>query len=215
MTFRWRLAQFFEIRWWRHYLGNKDKSAYLDWKKTYWRDFLQKAGIEVPLEATVLDAGCGPAGIFIALDKQLVDALDPLLSQYEAQLPHFRRADYPNVHFVECLLEVFDPAKSYDLVFCLNAINHVADLERCFDRLVALTTPGGMVAVSVDAHNHAWLKGLFRAFQGDVLHPHQLGLKEYEALLTRRDCQIERRIPIKKSVIFTYYLLIARSLVVA
>lgn len=211
MTFRWKLAQFFEIRWWHHYLRNKDVSTYLDWKKAYWRDFLKHAGMEVPLGACVLDAGCGPAGIFMVLDGRQVEALDPLLGQYERELAHFKRTDYPNVRFVESPLESFEPPKLYDWVFCLNAINHVADLKRCFDRLAALTAPGGTIAISVDAHNYPWLKHLFRAIPGDVLHPHQYDLKEYESLLDNKECRIVRTLCLKKEMIFGYYLLVAQK----
>ena len=209
MAFRWQLAQFFEIRWWRRYLRNKDHGVYTAWKKAYWRDFLAKTGLEVPLNARVLDAGCGPAGIFMMFNKQQVDALDPLLGLYERQLPHFRRSDYPNVRFFESRLEAFETKTIYDLVFCVNAINHVADLDLCLDRLVALVAPGGKIVMSVDAHNYPCLKRLFRFFPADILHPHQYGLKEYEALLVERGCKIERVLSLKKELIFTYYLLVA------
>ncbi|TAG67413.1 MAG: gfo/Idh/MocA family oxidoreductase [Runella slithyformis] len=45
MNLRWRVAQFFEIRWWRSYLRTKDKTRYYDWKRAYWRDFLQKSAL--------------------------------------------------------------------------------------------------------------------------------------------------------------------------
>ena len=207
---RWRIAQFFELRWWKRYLADKDKQAYLDWKRAYWRRFLVTSGIEIAPGALVLDAGCGPAGIFTVLQTREVHALDPLLERYEAVLPHFRRADYPYVRFFNEPLENFAPAENYDLVFCLNAINHVADLEAAFDRLVALTRPGGTLAVSVDAHNHALLKRVFRLVPGDILHPHQFGLQEYAAMLTRRGLRVERTVLVKEELIFNYFLLVAR-----
>lgn len=211
MTFRWKLAQYFEIRWWRRYLRDKDVSAYIDWKKTYWHNFLKKAALEVPLGASVLDAGCGPAGIFMVLDGRQVEALDPLLGQYERALAHFRRRDYPGICFVEGALETFEPPTLYDWVFCLNALNHVANLEHCVDRLAALTAPGGTLVISVDVHNHLWLKRLFRAFPGDVLHPHQHDLKEYGHLLEHCGCKVVKTLCLKKEEIFSYYLLVVQK----
>lgn len=220
MNLRWRIAQFFEVRWWQRYLRQRDKTSYLDWKRRYWFDFLKKSGIQIPPGATVLDAGCGPAGIFTVLEQQTVDALDPLLDRYEKRLPHFRRSDYPNVRFFNQALEIFDPTnesagatnsrsgtRCYDFVFCLNALNHVADLPRCLNQLVALTKPGGTLAVSIDAHNHRWLKHLFRLVPGDILHPHQFGLEEYKAMLTTRGILLEQTFLTKKGGIFNYYLL--------
>lgn len=206
---RWRIAQFFELRWWQRYLAGKDRQAYLEWKRTYWRRFLEMGDIQIPLGARVLDAGCGPAGIFTILETSVVHALDPLLDQYEAALPHFRRADYPNVQFFNQPLENFFPPENYDLVFCLNAINHVADLGAAFDRLVALTRPGGTLFVSVDAHNFRLLKPIFRLVPGDILHPHQYDLPEYEAMLTQRGLRLERTVLVKKELIFNYFLLVA------
>lgn len=211
MNPRWHIAQFFEIRWWRRYLKHRDKSGYLNWKRGYWLDFLQKSDLQLPPGARVLDAGCGPAGIFMILEEQHVDALDPLLNQYEKSLPHFRRGDYPQVHFVDAPLESFFPDDNYDFVFCLNAINHVADLPRCLDRLAALTRPGGSLALSVDAHNHALLKHLFRLAPADILHPHQHDLSEYRDMLGDRGFQVTDAILIKKEAIFNYHLLLARK----
>ncbi|GAB4490864.1 MAG: hypothetical protein OHK0019_10330 [Saprospiraceae bacterium] len=211
MHFRWKIAQFFEVRWWQHYLSRHDKDAYLNWKRQYWLDFLQKNNLEIPPDATVLDAGCGPAGIFTVLENKTIDALDPLLDAYEKSLPHFRRSDYPQVRFFTTPLEFFLPDKKYDVVFCLNALNHVADLSLSLNCLATLTQPGGTLAVSVDAHNYVWLKKIFRLFPADILHPHQFEIKEYRAMLTARDFQIQKEVLLKKEGIFNYYLLVAKK----
>lgn len=211
MNLRWRVAQFFEIRWWQRYLVRRDKNGYLAWKCAYWRDFLQKSDLDIPAQSIVLDAGCGPAGIFIALEKQTVYALDPLLDHYEKSLPHFRRSDYPQVRFFNAPLENFFPDKTFGYVFCLNALNHVADLPRCLNRLTALTGPGGTLAVSIDAHNFSCLKRLFRLVPADILHPHQYDLEEYRAMLAGRGFQVRKEVLIKKQAIFNYYLLVAEK----
>lgn len=212
LMFRWRIAQFFEILWWKNYLHNKDKSAYLAWKTDYWRQFLQKSGIQLPPGAPVLDAGCGPAGIFTILENHPVDAVDPLLAQYETSLPHFSRADWPHVRFVAATLEAFEPeSRTYPVVFCLNAINHVIDIDQCLDKLTNLTAPKGTLALSIDAHNYSFLKVLFRLLPGDILHPHQYDLAEYQTMLTRRGFTLTRTVLVKKEGIFNYYLLVGEK----
>jgi trans-aconitate methyltransferase len=210
MNFRWRVAQFFEIRWWRSYLRTKDKTRYYDWKRAYWRDFLQKSGIEPPKKCRVLDAGCGPAGIFTILETDHIDALDPLLGRYEQYLTQFRRADWPHVYFVQNTLEAYTPTAPYDLIFCLNVINHVESLPASLDRLVAWLAPDGTLALSIDAHNWPLLKHAFRLLPGDILHPHQHDLTEYTRMLTERGLVVERSIRIKHEFIFDYHLLVAR-----
>ncbi len=208
MQLRWRIAQFFELFWWKFYLAGKGKTDYLQWKKAYWKDFLEKSGLVLPLGATVLDAGCGPAGIFAVLQDFQVDALDPLLDDYEKQLPHFSRVDYPGVRFFNQTLESFEPGMQYDAVFALNAINHVSDLHLCLDRLAGLTKSGGLLIVSVDAHNYTCLQALFRLIPGDILHPHQHTLPGYERMLRERGFTLTRTVLIRKQPIFAYYLLV-------
>ena len=206
---RWRIAQFFEIRWWQRYLRSQDKWTYINWKLAYWREFLTKSGILISPEFSILDAGCGPSGIFMLPIGHSTDAFDPLLGEYERLLPHFQRSDYPHVRFFGSTLEHFLPEKQYDIVFCLNAINHVANIEQGFDQLVRFARPEGTLAVSIDAHNYTWLKRIFKAFPGDILHPHQYDLEEYKSMLTQRGCRIERTVLIKKEGIFDYYLIVA------
>ncbi|MBC7777635.1 MAG: methyltransferase domain-containing protein [Phycisphaerae bacterium] len=210
MSLRWRIAQFFEIRWWRHYLSGKEKTVYLDWKKNYWQEFLKQIEIELMPGGKVLDAGCGPAGVFMVLTHQKVDAVDPLLDEYCQKIPHFQAIDYPNTRFFCQAIETYFPDYQYDIVFCLNAVNHVADLDGCFDRLAALTKPGGTLVLSVDAHNSPFLKRVFRLFPGDILHPHQHDLVEYKAMLTERGFSIQRSVLIKKEWIFGYWAILAK-----
>ena len=210
MKFRWRVAQFFEINWWKNYLGKKDKTEYLAWKKEYWLDFLKKTNIQLAEKSRILDAGCGPAGIFIVLDNHDVDALDPLLKEYEQHLPHFSQADYQKVHFIAEPLENFENPAAYDVVFCLNAINHVADLGLCFEKLASVTKPNGLLALSVDAHKHAFLKPIFKNIPGDVLHPHQYDLKEYQDMVEQHGFVVQDTQLIKSEQIFDYYLILAQ-----
>lgn len=210
MNLRWKIAQAAEIRWWQSYLQGKSVEEYADWKKNYWRKFLQQIETEPAVGEKVIDLGCGPAGVFIILNKQKVTALDPLLSQYESKLKHFSKTHYPHVDFKDMPLEAFNTEEKYDTLFCLNAINHVDDLDLCFDKLVELTKPGGKMVVSIDAHNYAFFKHLFRLVPGDILHPHQYDLKEYQNMLTGRGCTLLKTELIKSEFFFDYYALVLR-----
>ena len=212
MKLRWKIAQAAEIRWWQNYLAAKPKSEYLSWKRSYWHSFLERIGIALQKNQFVLDAGCGPAGIFMVLEAQQVFALDPLLEQYEEKLPHFDMADYPHVCFMEKPLEDLEDEQSYDVVFCLNAINHVQDISLCFDRLVRASKRGGMLVVSIDAHKWALLRRVFQVVPGDLLHPHQYMLEEYCRFLEDRGCSILKTVEMKKGFLFDYYVLVAEVL---
>lgn len=208
LNLRWKIAQAAEIRWWQNYLNGKSEKDYIIWKKEYWTNFLKQINVMPTKGTNVLDVGCGPAGIFINLAEQKVTALDPLLDQYSEKLPHFSPQNYPWTDFVTSPFEKYQTKQQFDTIFCLNAINHVADLDLCFDKLVSLTKSGGTLVVSIDAHNYSLFKHLFRLIPGDILHPHQYDLKEYEQMLTDRNCTLTKTELIKSEFFFDYYCLV-------
>ena len=210
MRLRWKLAQAAEIRWWQHYLKDKPTEQYLVQKKRYWNRVMRQLKLTLEPQERILDAGCGPAGIFIILQENEVDALDPLLEAYENRLSHFQRSNYPNVRFHTQRLEDFEGKVQYDTIFCLNAINHVDDIQQSLERLIQLIKPGGRLLLSVDAHNYPFFKFLFRLIPGDVLHPHQYDIKEYRTLLENLGCRIVDVQNLKQNFFFDYYIIQAR-----
>lgn len=212
-TIKWKIAQTAELQWWKNYLKDKDTVEYLNWKKNYWNDLLGKISDVVKLKEgdAVLDAGCGPAGVFIVLDKYKVDAVDPLLDEYEKNLQHFKKANYPFAHFYSLPFEDFETQNEYDAVFCMNAINHVSDLNKSFDKLISPIKKDGLLIITIDAHNFSFFKSLFRLLPGDILHPHQYDISEYEKFLTDRSCEIVKRVKLKKEFFFDHYLLVGRK----
>jgi SAM-dependent methyltransferase len=135
-----------------------------------------------------------------------------LLDKYEQNLPHFSRAEYPNVSF-QCLpMELYRSQPEFDLVFCMNAINHVRDVQLSFDILVNALKPGGKLVITIDAHNYSFYKGLFRAIPGDILHPHQYDMLEYRKMLSDRGCSILECIQLKREYFFNHYMLVAEKL---
>jgi SAM-dependent methyltransferase len=212
MSLRWRIAQWCEWRWWRRYLAPKDKATYIAWKRTYWLDLLARIADVLPIQPTdtIADIGCGPAGIYLALDQQPVTAVDPLLELYRDKLPFFNPLDYPHARFVSSSLECYSPSETYDVIFCMNAINHVSDIALAYDRLIACAHSGSYIVMTVDAHRYPLLKRLFRLIPGDILHPHQYDLAEYEAMLTSRGCTVLRSLWHRPENVFDHYILVAR-----
>ncbi len=209
---KWKIAQSLEFKWWKRYLKNKQTDDYLSWKLSYWEDVLSSlnAYIPIPISNVILDAGCGPAGIFMALSKNQVDAIDPLLYKYE-ELTHFNKSRYVWVDFQNYALEDLHVTEKYDLIFCMNAINHVENMDRCYDNLIRALKPNGYIIISTDAHNHSILKKIFQLLPGDLLHPQQYNLKEYHLFLTKRNCKIVTDILLKKGTVFNYYITLAKK----
>jgi len=210
---QWTIAQHLEIWWWRRYLRKKEKVSYYAWKRDYWNNFLSKTKDHFRLESgmRVLDAGSGPAGIFTILQDQQVTAIDPLFESYRIHLPHFEPDDFPYVSFENCSLEDFHSSQPFDVVFCLNVINHVSRLETSIDNLSKAIIDGGFLVLSVDAHRYKWLKRIFQLFPADALHPHQQLLAYYIHLLEKHGLIVQHKELLKQQAIFGYWLIIAKK----
>lgn len=209
---RWNIAQFFELIWWQQYLRKKSVAEYLAWKKKYWTDFLKS--IECPSvdffapHQRILDLGCGPAGIFINYPYHPITAVDPLLAQYEQKIPHFSKQRYPHISFIKSTIEDFESPQKYDLIFCINCVNHVIELEKVIQKLYDITEEGGYCILSIDSHKYRFLKTIFSMIPGDILHPHQHTKNEYIQLIQKNRFHITKEICLTRELIFDYYVFV-------
>jgi len=191
-------------------LSRQPVDTYLTAKRAYWQRVCATFGVSPQSKTPILDAGCGPSGMYMIWDDHPVTALDPLLDQYE-QLPHFSRERYPHVSFFAEAIETWETTESFPLVFCLNVINHVSDLERALARLSQVTEPDGCLLLTVDVHKYGLLKKVFRTLPGDILHPHQHDRLDYEEFLERAGYRMEQCHCLKRGRIFDYYGFLAKK----
>ena len=211
---RWKIAQHFEIRWWRKYLKHKEPDDYLSSKKIYWSFFLGqlKTNLDVSQDKQILDVGAGPAGIFILWDHIKITAIDPLFDEYEKHLPHFSKQRYKNVNFYTTPFEEFTSESKYDLIFCLNALNHFIDVESSLQKLAALLVPKGFLIISVDTHSKMFFRPIFNALQFDILHPHQFGLNEFlDTLKKIEDFEICEVVLSKGGFLFNLHTIVVKK----
>lgn len=211
-SLRWKIAQHFEKKWWKNYLGKRDPVEYDHWKRTYWLGFLDKISEWVKLlpGQNFLDMGCGPAGIFMVLPGK-VTAVDPLLESYKKQLTCFDPSKFENVSFQIASAEEYSCAEKFDIVFSLNVINHVTDIKKATETLFNCCKNGGKLVLSTDAHNHNSLRTLFRLLHFDILHPYQLTLKEYKKLLENAGFELRGEKCLKTGFIFNYTVIVAEK----
>ena len=203
---RWRLAQYLEGRWWQRYLRRKDPDAYLAEKQAYWHRTLAELDWELQPGRQVLDAGCGPAGVFIiAHEVEQVTALDPLLPQYDCTLPIFSQSTYPTIDFCSQPLETPIPkAPIFEAIYCFNAINHVSNWELALDRLTSYAAPETRMILTSDVHRHSVLLPIFKTLPGDALHPQQHSATNYRQALEHRGWVIDRQVELRREFIFSY-----------
>ena len=209
---KWKLAQNLELKWWKNYLKNKDRNQYLEWKCNYWSKFLFDIDkyVELPEHASILDIGCGPAGIFMNLKGNHVIAADSLMQQY-VNNNLLSQEKFPWVQFEQLSMEALHYTEKFDYIFCLNAINHVNNIEKCYDNLYRALKPNGFLIISTDAHKYHFLKKIFQWIPGDMLHPVQLDIYEYLTYLTSRNMTILDNSRYATEAIFDYYVTIAKK----
>lgn len=207
---KWRIAQFLELWWWHFYLKKKDSATYLTWKKNYWQSAFKKIEEHfiVQPHQEILELGCGPAGCFIHFTTNKITAIDPLISSYEKKIPFFNKRNFPNTTFVNTAIETAEINRKFEVVLCFNAINHVCDINNCLNKIYSWISPNGKVLLSVDAHNYSFLKKIFAAFPGDVLHPHQYTLQEYLLLCRKTGLLDEKVVMLSSGSIFSHYLIV-------
>ncbi|MFZ4427143.1 MAG: class I SAM-dependent methyltransferase [Saprospiraceae bacterium] len=206
---RWRLAQFLEFYWWRGYLRKRPSGEYLERKRAYWEVLLRETGIAYAPGQTALDVGCGPSGAYMVLSGLVVDAVDPLLERYARGLDIFRPEKYPWTDFHAVAFEDWVPGRTYDRVFCMNAVNHFRDMGAAIAKLRAVLAPGGFLLLSVDVHNSPYLKRIFQTLPGDLLHPHQYSIDDYREILVSAGLEILQERVLKKGKIFDYIVFLA------
>ena len=162
MLLRWKIAQWFELQWWKRYLSGKSKEEYITWKTNYWLQLMRTLELGKAIEAadSIIDFGCGPFGLPLANQqwKKELTAVDPLLDEYATTIPFFDKHDYSGTHFITQSMEDFSSPEKFDLVFCMNAINHVHSMDKAFDVVVGSTQQNSKIVVSIDVHNFSFFK---------------------------------------------------------
>ena len=111
----------------------------------------QVARLGLPPGARILDAGCGSGRVLDELAQYGsvtgIDASPVAVAAAEARGHDVSRARVEELPF---------PDGSFDLVTCLDVIEHTPDDLRALSELVRVTRPGGYLFVTVPAYQSLW-----------------------------------------------------------
>ena len=153
----------------------KDETRVLDLNLPYWRSLLAVLPAQVHFgpDTRILDLGCGGCGILLAIDQGKLVGVDPLMERYLKKFPFLSaRRD---IQWIQAAAEELEIAERFDIVFSINALDHVYDPARVVRQIERLLRPGGHVVLTMNCHNTR----LFRAYYSklywaiDSHHPYQ------------------------------------------
>ncbi|MBJ7348210.1 MAG: methyltransferase domain-containing protein [Thermoleophilaceae bacterium] len=108
--------------------------------------------LNLPPAAQILDAGCGSGRNMVELAR-LGTVFGAELDSQSAEIA--KRRDVGEI--VQCVVETmpFEPA-TFDLITCLDVIEHVKVDSEAFRELLRVAKPGGFLVVTVPAYKWLW-----------------------------------------------------------
>jgi SAM-dependent methyltransferase len=162
-----------EIRYWKR----QAKRGPLN-NSWYENIFTEPFGLDVSSYAdkNILDIGCGPRGsLEWAHDAAERVGLDPLISKYRDL-----GIESHEMQYVEARSENIPFADNYfDIVSCINALDHVDNVEQTLEEIVRVLRPGGHFLLMVDVGHEPTLS-----------EPHTLSWDVLDSISSR--CETER-----------------------
>jgi SAM-dependent methyltransferase len=140
-------------------------SHFRDWRpsgSTNFNDYFQGLDLGSLKEALVLDAGCGMG----RHARQMAPHVGRLVAvDFSRAIDQAMRntADSPNVTCIQAdLLDLPIPDGTFDLVYSLGVLHHLARTEQALAQLVAKLKPGGHLRVYLYWRRHGWPGALLR-----------------------------------------------------
>lgn len=165
----------------------KDAGSIRRYTLPYWRALIERLPEEIRFDddTRVLDLGCGGCGILLGLERGRLIGVDPLMDRYLKKFPFL--AERGDIEWVSGAAEEVRFDEPFDVVFCINALDHVYDPGRVVRNIAESLRPGGHCVVTMNSHNTR----LFRAYYAwfyrliDSHHPYQLTVQGVKELFGR------------------------------
>lgn len=157
-------------------LGNaEDMKEWLRVRRHTWSILLDLLKVEIAFDSSrrILDIGSGPTSIFLALKEGERCAVDPDFEFLFRLHPFMREVEqYKDVNFISNPIEEVTLDKKFDLIFMINALDHVGALKPVIDKMDELLAPSGTLVLIVDCYADRAVRDVISFFDVDLPHPH-------------------------------------------
>ncbi len=189
---RWQEAQHLE----ESQATTDEVRQWVEVRKDTWANFvayLRRAGY-LTNPRRVLDIGGKYTTVFLALREGERYAVDPVyLSMFE-QHPFLQDVEeLKGVHFLAMPAEEIQEVGSFDTIFCINMLDHMAVPQQLVDTIDALLTPGGNLILVIDCYADRLVREIVRRFDVDVPHPHHFLAEDIRRMFSRLSLRIDDR----------------------
>jgi hypothetical protein len=148
-------------------------------------DYLMRQGL-VNRPRKTLDIGGKGTAIFLALKDGERYAVDPVYQDLFQVHPFLRELDeYQGVNFLAMPVEEVATVDRFESIFCINVLDHMADLKTIAGKIEGLLAPSGTLVVIVDCYADRAVRNLVRWFDVDLPHPHHFLTQDIPLLFSR------------------------------
>lgn len=133
----------------------------------------------------ILDAGAGGGIATISLAKigAKIDGIDAGEKNIIAAQEYKKSNDISNVNFICSSIEDFNPNKLYDVIICLEVLEHLENTKTIIAHLTSLLKHDGLIFIStLDKSYLSWLMSI--VFAENILHFLPKNTHEYDKFIS-------------------------------
>ena len=163
----------------------EDITEFLRLRRHTWASLVDLLKGEIAFDSSkrILDIGCGPTSVFLALRGGEKYVVDPTLERLFQLHPFMREVEeYRDVNFVSRPIEETTFDKQFDLIFTINALDHVGALKPVIDKIDELLTACGILVIIVDCYADRAVRNIMSFFDVDLPHPHHFIVEDIARL---------------------------------
>jgi len=152
---RWKKAQECELKSW---LGSPKHHD--DWNSWWLHYFKNYECLKDEKFNSYIEVGCGPYAknteffLNIFPDIKDVSLLEPLLYNFVTADYHVKKiSDQYNAKLINSSIEEHEPSRTYDIVLCINVLDHVKDANLCMQIMNKMLSKNGILILGQDLTN--------------------------------------------------------------